>query len=52
MRRASRGRAAFPQRSYAPGPSLNAACAAFRQPVRRYNPERCWPGVVSLIPSS
>jgi hypothetical protein len=38
--------------SNSPRPSQYAACAAFRQPVRRYNPDKCWRTVVSLIPSS
>ena len=33
-------------------PSQYAACPAFRQPVRRYSPDRCWRTVVSLMPSS
>ena len=33
-------------------PSQYAACATFRHPVRRYNPERCCRAVVSLMPSS
>ncbi len=33
-------------------PSLYAACAAFRHPVRRQSPERCCRTVVSPMPSS
>ena len=39
-------------RSKDPVPSQYAACAAFRQPVRRYSPDRCCRTVVSLMPSS
>ena len=41
-----------PAASSRPTPSQYAAWAAFRQPVRRYKPERCWRAVVSLMPSS
>ena len=33
-------------------PSQYAACAALRQPVRRYSPDRCCRAVVSVMPSS
>ena len=33
-------------------PSQYAACAALRQPVRRYSPDKCCRAVVSLMPSS